>query len=80
MMRSDRALGHLLPACGRLRSSPPWSPRSRRSVMAWRGKPMYAIVIAGLASQWAALLVLAVYLSPEPCARRPRPSDECGGT
>jgi branched chain amino acid efflux pump len=29
------------------------------SVLAWRGKPMYAIVTAGLASQWAAQLLLA---------------------
>ena len=30
------------------------------SVLAWRSKPMYAIVIGGLASQWAAQLLLAV--------------------
>lgn len=30
------------------------------AVLAWRGKPMYAIVIAGLASQWAALALLAL--------------------
>ena len=42
------------------------------SVMAWRGKPMYAIVIAGLASQWAALLVLAVRAqSPAPVGATP---------
>jgi branched-subunit amino acid transport protein len=30
------------------------------SVLAWRAKPMYAIVVAGLASQWAAQLLVAV--------------------
>lgn len=30
------------------------------SVLAWRGKPMYAIVVAGLASQWAAQLLVSI--------------------
>jgi branched-subunit amino acid transport protein len=29
------------------------------AVLAWRGRPMYAIVVAGLASQWAVQLLLA---------------------
>lgn len=30
------------------------------AAMAWRSKPMYAIVAAGLASQWAVLLLLSL--------------------
>ena len=30
------------------------------SLLAWRGKPMYAIVIAGLACQWAAQLLVSI--------------------
>jgi hypothetical protein len=30
------------------------------SALAWRGKPMYAIVVAGLASQWAAQLLVSI--------------------